>query len=451
MGSPIETLKELLASSSEEDVRTFLEELHPADVASLLRNLSEEDAIRAFTSLDDVWAGDVLAEADEDLVDLLTEEISEEDLSDILDEMEPDDAADIVGDISDVGRARRVLDLMSEVERGEVEGLLAHDEETAGGIMTSEYLAFPENWSVEGTIAFLRQAPPDIHFNTAFTLDDEGRLQGVLPIQRLVWSDPKATLEDLANKDIVAVTTETDQEEVARLFSRYDLVALPVVDGEGKLTGRITVDDVLDVVQEESSEDMFKMAGSSDDELVTRSAKSVLGLRLPWMLIALAGGGGCAIILWGFDNELELYPYIAFYLPVIMSMGGNIGNQSSTVIVRGLATGQIEAGRLTRTILKEVRVGILMGLVCGTLAGTFSGLFAGLNGNPTLTGVIVAISMVTSMTVAALFASTVPLTFSKLRIDPAVASGPFITMSNDALGLVIYLSVVRLMSSYLPG
>ena len=448
--SVVDSLLELIEAFPDEELRTFLVDYRPVDLATALGRLPEERAIRIFSCLDEELAADVLAEADEELAALLTEGIPEEDLSDILEEMEPDDAADVLGDIEDESRARRVLDLMADVERGEVEGLLVHDEETAGGIMTSEYLAFPETWTVQSTIEFLRQAPPEIHFNTAFTLDEEGRLKGLIPIQALVWSAPERTLKEIADRDVISVTVDTDQEEVARLFARYDLLTLPVIDSEGRLTGRITVDDVLDVVQEENSEDMFKLAGSSDEELVTRSALSVIGMRLPWLLVALAGGFACAMILGVFEQELSHYTYLAFYLPVIMSMGGNIGTQSSTLIVRGLATGQIESGELIGTILKEVRVGAMIGVVCGFLAGAFGAFYAGLHGNPSKAGFIVALSMSASMTTSTLFASTIPLTFSRLRIDPAVASGPFISMFNDALGLVIYLSSIRLLSSHFP-
>ncbi len=201
--------------------------------------------------------------------------------------------------------------------------------------------------------------------------------------------------------------------------------------------------------QEESSEDIFKLAGTSDDELITRSILNVLKLRLPWLLVALLGGIGCSFILGKFEVELDKFTYLAFYLPVIMAMGGNVATQSSTLIVRGLATGQVHSRKLFRTILREARVGSLIGLVCALIAGGLSGLFARLAGLPPATGLVVGLSMQISMTCAGLFGSLVPLTLSRLGVDPAVASGPFISMSNDAMGLLIYLTVARTLSIYL--
>ncbi len=444
-----EVLHEILETEDDSNIVAHLEGVHPADLALVLAHLSPDEAHRVFELLDEEASSDVLAEVDEDLRSRLTERLPDQELSDLLEDMDPDDAADLVGDIEDEGRQQRVLSLMSEVERTEVEDLLTHDEETAGGIMTSEYLAFPESWTVQITRAFLSQAPPDIPFTMAYTIDDEGRFKGGFPIQELIWRTPQERLGTISSLEFPRVTADTDQEDVARLFVRYNLVSIPVVDDSGKLAGRITVDDILDVVTDETSEDMFRMAGSSEDELFTRSAWGVLKFRLPWMIIGLIGGLGCAVIIYAFEDLISQFAYLAFFLPVIMSMGGNIGNQSSTLIVRGIATGQVSRSQLFRTISKEVRIAVLMGIICGLLTGSAGCLFAFLQGDTMIFGLIVGISMVLSMTTAGLYASMVPLTFSRLGIDPAVASGPFITMSNDALGILIYFSVTRLLDGWL--
>lgn len=445
----VESLQHLIATKSDQALRSLLTDFHPSDLAEAFQGLSEEEVLWVFSCLGPRMAADVLAEAGGEVLELLLARIPEGELAEILGEMEPDDAADVVGEIEDPERVKGILARMSELGRREVEGLLVHDEETAGGIMTSEFLAFPETWRVRNTIEFLRQAPPEIPFNNAYTLDSEGRLAGVFPIQRLVWSDPNRTLKEIAEGEVLSVTADMDQEEVAQLFAKYDLLALPVVDAEGRLTGRITVDDVLDVVQEEHTEDMFKMAGTSEDELVTRSARAVLALRFPWLLVALIGGGMCALLLRKFEGEIATHPYLAYYLPVIMAMGGNVGTQSSTLMVRGLATGQIQTSSLLPTIFREVRVGVLLGLSCGLLTGIFSGFLATLSGGPLAIGLIVALSMICSMTTATFFASLVPLTLSKLKVDPAVASGPFISVSNDVLGLAIYLTMTWSLHAYL--
>ncbi|MCA9441478.1 MAG: magnesium transporter [Candidatus Omnitrophica bacterium] len=444
-------LRDLLEDGDDFKIVAHLEGVHPADLALALSHLDADEALRVFQLLDEEASSEILAEADEDLRSRLTERIPDQELSELLEEMDPDDAADLVGDIEDAERQQRILSLMSEVERAEVEDLLSHHEETAGGIMTSEYLAFPESWTVQNTRTFLAQAPPETPFTMAYTIDDHGRFLGGFPIQELIWRPANERLATLTDREFPRVSADTDQEEVARLFTRYDLISIPVVDEDGRLAGRITVDDILDVVSEETSEDMFRMAGSSEDELFTRSAWGVLRFRLPWLLVALLGGIVCAFILGRFEYELSRFTYLAFYLPVIMTMGGNIGNQSSTLIVRGIATGHLDSGRIFRVIWKEVRVAILMGTFCGFLVALFSSTFAFLKGDPTAIGLIVGLSMTVSMMIAGLFASIVPLTFSKLGIDPAVASGPFITMSNDGLGIIVYFTITQFFHPWLIG
>lgn len=443
----VEALRELLETGSENALRSVLTDIHPSDLALAMNQLSTEETLHVYTCLQPDQAAEVLTYAEEELAEKITDALSDDHLSQLLDLMEPDDAADVIGGIEDEDRSRRLLTLITEESRDDVARLLAHDEESAGGIMTSDYLAFPETWSVRRTIDFLRQSPPETHFTYAFTIDTQGKLRGVFPVQNLVWSAPERPLREIADPEVERVTVDTDQEEVARLFVKLDVVTLPVVDLDGRLIGRITSDDVFDVLQEETSEDIFKMAGSSEDELFTRSAWTVLKLRLPWLVIALVGGGGCASILGVFEFELSQFTYLSFYLPVIMAMGGNIATQSSTLIVRGLATGQLQSRKIFRTLLKEIRVGVMIGTFCGLMAGVFSALYAQSVGY----GLVVGVSMVLSMTVAALFGSLVPLTLARMGADPAVASGPFISMSNDALGLFIYLTVARLFSHLLAN
>ena len=447
----LEALNDLLEAHSHEALKSLLADFHPTDLVIAFHHLPDEDVARVFSCLNKDQAGNVLAEADEELKVFLTEQLADQQLSDLLEEMDPDDAADVVGEMEDKSRARRVLDLMEDEERSDVENLLTYDEDTAGGIMTSDFLAFPEEWTVREAVESLRKLPPEITFTYAFSVDQQGHLTGVFPAQNLIWTDEEVPIHEITDRDVNSLHVDADQEEVAKMFSKFDLVALPVVDQQNKLIGRVTVDDILDVVQDEGSEDMFLMAGTRGDEFATRSFRTVLGLRLPWMLVALAGGIGCAFLLGTFETELEQFTYLAFYLPVLMSMGGNVGNQSSTLIVRGLATGQLDSTRVFRTIGKEVRIGMALGIICGTLAGLFGMIYSIFTGGPLATGLIVGSSMFIAMAIAALFASMVPLLFSRVGIDPAVASGPFITMSNDALGIAIYLSVARLMSHLLVG
>lgn len=407
--------------------------LHPADMADILRGLSPEKRKAFFDSLNPEVGAKVLRELDPVSEVQLLAELDNREISEILDEMPSDDAADVVLDLSRE-KADQVLQLMEKDESADVKKLLKYKEDTAGGIMTTEFVALNQELNSEEALQLLRKRvePGPIHY--IYVVGDDQKLLGVLLVKRLIASGPDVKLKEIMNRDIISVPTDLDQEEVARIVSKYDLLAVPVVDSQNRLAGIVTVDDVIDVIKEEDAEDIFRMAGTHEEELLRKSIFKVAQIRLPWLLITLIGGLISCGLLRAFQFTLEKIIALAFFIPVIMGMGGNIGIQSSTIVVRGLATGNIDLARVGSAIFKEIKVGAVMGFACGALVGTIAYF---LEREPVL-GVVVGISMFVAITVAATMGTLVPLLFKRLKIDPAIASGPFVTTSNDITGLIIY-------------
>ena len=414
--------------------------IHPADIADILRNLPSDKRKPFFDSLDSEVGARVLRQLDPiSELDLL-KKLDSSVISEILDEMPSDDAADIVAGLSKE-KASQVLKLMTKEDSARIQNLLKYDSETAGGIMTTDFVALDAEINAEQAIYLLRQRvkPGPIHY--VYVVDNEQRLLGVLMLKKLLVSEPGIRLKDIMNEGIVSVKPSLDQEEVARLVSKYDLLAIPVVDEQNHLIGVVTVDDVIDVLKEEATEDIFKLGGTDDEELSKKSIFNVSRVRLPWLIVTLFEGIICATLIRFFQFTLERTIALAFFIPVIMGMGGNIGIQSSTIVVRGLATGRINLSQIGNVLFREIRVGLIMGLVCGSVVA----LIAYSLEKALLLGVVVGISMFIAIVVAATMGSLIPLIFKRLKVDPAIASGPFITSSNDIVGILIYFSLANLL------
>ena len=412
--------------------------IHPADIADILRNLPSDKRKPFFDSLDSEVGARVLRQLDPVSEFDLLKKLDSSVISEILDEMPSDDAADVVAGLSKE-KAGQVLKLMAKEDSARIQNLLKYDSETAGGIMTTDFVALNAEINAEQAIHLLRQRvkPGPIHY--VYVVDNEQRLLGVLMLKKLLVSEPDIRLKDIMNEDIVSVRSSLDQEEVARLVSKYDLLAIPVVDERDHLIGVVTVDDIIDVLKEEATEDIFKLGGTDDEELSKKSTLNVSRVRLPWLVVTLFEGIICAALIRFFQFTLERTIALAFFIPVIMGMGGNIGIQSSTIVVRGLATVRISLSQIGNVLFKEIRVGLIMGLVCGSVVA----LIAYLLEKTLLLGMVVGISMFIAITVAATMGSLIPLIFKRLKVDPAVASGPFITSSNDIVGILIYFSLAN--------
>ena len=441
---PIEALVEVSTHLLEmEDRRTLkgvLNGQRPADLADLMRLIDNKTRESLFNLLDDHLAAEVLAESDAATAVAIAEDLGPRELSDLVEEMAPDDAADVLSELEDE-EAEKVLDLMEVEEAQEVQELMAHEEDTGGGIMTPELALAQENTTVSEVIETLRREAEETDIAELYVVDEKDRLVGEVPLHRLVTARPGSTMADLMFRDLITVTPETDQEEIARLFTRYDLLALPVVDADGTLVGQITVDDVLDVIHEEATEDIYKMAGTSDQEIVHPSVFGVAWVRLPWLMLALLGSFLSGLVIHVFDVALERVITLAAFIPVIMATGGNSGLQASTVTVRNLVTGKASPRSILRMVLREVGTAVVIGAVCGIAASAVAWLWF----QEPLVGVCVGGAMFLVITLAVFLGVLAPVVFQRVGIDPAVASAPFITTANDILGLFIYLGLATIL------
>jgi magnesium transporter len=430
----ITKVKQYLDRGDKTALRNFLQKFHPADIAFMFQGLEFEEKLSLLTLLNFEKAGSVLDELDPGERSEILSSLKPEILSNIAQAIPSDEAADILSEVSEE-KAEKTLGLMEKGEAEDVEELMKYSPETAGGIMTPEFFSLSGETTVDDAIIALRAEKNVEMLSYLYVVDEGEKLCGVVSLKRLITAQGNCLLKEIINRDVISAETSVDQEEIARLVRKYDLRALPIVDNRGRLAGRVTVDDVLDVIEEEATEDIYKMVGTDDEELSRKSILNVARLRLPWLLISLVGGIISARIMKGFNITLENVIALVFFVPVIMGMGGNIGMQSSTIVVRGLATGRIELGHVWRVLFREVRTGIIMGLICGAVVGVVAYIFQG----KLVLGAVVASSMFIAITVAAAVGALMPLFLRSLKIDPAIASGPFVTTANDMTGLLIYL------------
>ncbi len=422
-------------------LRALLASLHAEDVADLIESVSPEDGSQILSALKGQEAGDALAELSDQAMEDVLEEMSTESISEAVETMAADDAADVIGALSETQRGA-VLEDLDEPEKQLVTKLLDYGEDTAGGIMTPEVVTVPFDATAEDAIRQLRglQTPHDDVF-VVYVIDKEGRLVGRLPLHRLVTAAKHAPVSALIQAPLVSCNVDLDQEEVAQLMARYNLVALPVVDADGRLVGRVTFDDVIDVISDEATEDILRMAGSSSREVAERSALRIAQVRLPWVIVGLAGGLTSGYFMSMFSGILKLALGLAFFVPAVAALGGNIGIQSSTIVIRAMTTGDLSYSGVWRPILRELRVGMTIGLVCGTLAASVAFLWFHDLGM----GLVVGLAMLGVGCSASVIGSSLPLLLDRIGIDPAVATGPFITTANDVLGILLYFSLATIL------
>ena len=438
----------LIHDEAWEDIARAFAGYHPADIADVIGRAAQDDHERLFTLLDDAIKPDVLAELESEAETEIIESLTDSELSDIVEDMSPDDAADILGELTEE-RSQEVLKLMEDEESEDVRRLLAYPEESAGGIMTTDVVAMRADQTVADAIQAVAYVDPKEQFFNAYIVNESGNLVGYAGIWDLLREpDKNRPLGQVAHADVYSADVEMDQEEVARLIHQYDLNAVPVVDAGGRLVGRVTADDVIDVIEEEASEDIFRLAGSDDVELETESAIRSCRARLPWLLITLLGGFLTTMILSKFLASISQVIVLAAFVPTILAMGGNTGIQSSTLIVRSIALGNLEGRSIFRLLLREILTGALMGCICGAIIAAWAHFViarataeppAGLSAH-CLAGVV-ALALFSAMTFATLFGALVPMVLNKAKIDPAVASGPFVTITNDISALLIYFAV----------
>lgn len=427
--------------ASEKNSRMILNILvgnHPADIAEILGNLSEENEKYVFGLFDADTASDVIVELDDVTREKLVSELQHERISEIVDEMESDDATDLVAELPDKV-AEKVLDTIDEEGSEEVKELLQHDEDTAGGIMALEYVAVSEDTTVDEAIKEIRakaEEVPEVY--NVYVFDKDGMLAGFLPLKNLIVAQASQKIKDVLIADVISVPIEMDQEEVANIFRRYNLVSLPVVDELGKLVGRITVDDIVEVIEEEASEDIQKMAGIADEEEIRETSVFKISFgRLPWLLVGFVGQLIAALVLSQFEASLRDIFLAIFFIPMMMAMGGNSGIQAATIVVRGIALGELSPDDTFKRLSREIKVSFFNGAVCGLLLFGIIAVFD----TPTF-GFVLALSMLAVIINASILGASIPLILRKVGVDPAIAAGPLITTFNDIIGLAIYLGLV---------
>ncbi len=439
-----EDLLPLVEARQDAAIKTVLINLHPADIAVLIAALGDEEEEQYVFGLlrDRELASGVLTELPSPVREHLIAQLPHDELADLVEEMESDDAADLVQELPDE-LASRVLMGIEPEELAEFRPLLGHDEDTAGGIMATEVLAVNvEDRVLEAREALRAHADEVENFYYIFVVDDEGHLRGSLTLKDLVLRHSSTPVADAMNSDPVWVPPEMDQEQVADIFRRYDLFSVPVVDADGVLLGRITVDDVVDVMREEAEEDIARMAGTVEQEFDESSVRKIAFLRLPWLLTSLFGGLLAGAVLRHFTSVLEsVIVFLVVFVPVITAMGGNAGSQAAVTMVRRLAVHPVNAREFLGIVFREARVGLLLGFMCGVIVGAAAFLWQG----EWFYGTVVGVAMISAVLVAATMGSVVPLIFHRLKVDPAIATGPFVSMSNDVVGLLIYFGLATLL------
>ncbi len=441
----VENIQYLIQAGDTAKLKNIIVDSHAADIADLLRELSEEDALEFFKLVDAEMASDVLIELDQVTREHLIDAIGLKRLTSIIDEMDSDDAADVVAEL-DAKVAQRVLSGIGSDDRAEVEALLRHQEDTAGGIMALEYIAVYDDQTVDDAIQEIRIRAEEIdEIFYVYAVDRGHRLVGVVPIKSLFLRNRRRMIRDVMHTDIISVDVDMDQEQVANIVQKYDLSAVPVVDRHGRLVGRITFDDIVDVMREEATEDMQRMAGITEDVVVQEmSPFRISRSRLPWLIVAFVGQLVAAFVLSKYEGTLAQKAVLIFFIPLIMAMGGNAGIQTSTVIVRSIALeGSAQLNRKS-LFWREFRVAMLNAALLGIL---ISGFFYAWQGD-FLLGVTIGIALMFVIINSAAFGALIPSMLVKFEIDPAIATGPFITTTNDIIGLIIYLSLAQVYLVY---
>lgn len=432
----IQELHALLHDGEEEALQIFLRLVRAEDIAEWLDLLSQDDRQTILSALDHDAAGTVLTDTTPSIRAELVEELEPERLARIAEALPADEAADLIGEL-EVEDSEEVLHHISTEDEEVLRQLLTYPEDTAGGIMNPEVVALRPTDTVDDAIRFLRTSDEDTITAAVYVVDEAHRLLGFVRLRRMVTARPDARLGDIMSTDVISVTVDTDQEEVADFVDKYDFMAIPVVDASNHLMGAVTVDDVLDVIEEEATEDIYKMAGSSAEEEESESILHVARYRLPWLLVCLAGTQLSSFVLVLASKQVNLYQQMSVFTAAIMAMAGNTSLQSSTTTVRRLALDTLPRTRFLRHIMREIVVALLMGVVCGSFASLLALLFH----NSPLIGLALGPAMAIGMSAASLLGTAMPLVLDLVGVDPAVASGPLVSTINDSLALAVYFSV----------
>ncbi|MEZ7929690.1 MAG: magnesium transporter [Flavobacteriales bacterium] len=434
----IEQIASLIEANNSAELSLIIADLHIADIAEIIDDLSIDNAHFLFDLIEEEKSAPVLVELEDDtleeiLSDLTAKEIAEE----VIDNLESDDAADVIGKLPQ-DKKEEVLALIEDIERAsDINDLLTYPEDTAGGLMAKELIKVNENWTTIQCLKEMRKQAEDLkEVYTIYVVDDNDKLLGILSLRKLLLIEKATAIKDIIFTDIISVKATEDDEHVANIMNKYDLIALPVVDDLNRLIGRITIDDVMDVAKDEAEKDYQMASGISEDVESSDTAWELTRARLPWLLIGMIGGLLGAKVIGIFDLSGDNFE-LAFFIPLIAAMGGNVGVQSAAIVVQGLANDSLKMENIFQKLVKELGVGLLNGIICSIiiLGAAFS------LGYSLALSLTVSISLFAVIVFAAVFGTFIPLTLEKYNIDPALATGPFITTVNDVLGLFIYFMI----------
>ena len=436
----IEKVEHLIDSRKDEDILEFLIEFHYADVAEILEELNVEQATYVIKLLDSEKTSDILVELDDDTREKILQNLSAKEIAEEIEELDTDDAADMISELPDERQEAVISQIIDEEHKAEIEELLAYDENTAGGLMAKELVSVNENWTVTQCVKEMRaQAENVTRVHSIYVVDDNEKLLGRLSLKDLLVANPRAHITSVYIPKVDSVHVNEEAEDVARIMQKYDLEAIPVVDDNYKLLGRITIDDIVDVIKEEAEKDYQLAAGITQGVEADDSIIELTRARLPWLFLGLIGGVGAALIMGDFEHMLKDYAVLFFFTPLIAAMAGNVGVQSSAIIVQGLAN-DVVRGSVNNRLIKEMLLAALNGIILAT----FLFLFVWIYKNDIYTALAISVSLVIVIIVAGLIGTFVPLFLDKRGIDPAIATGPFITTSNDIFGILIYFWIAKL-------
>ncbi len=437
-----ESIISCLNEVSTERLRLCLEQFHAADIAEVMDAVNIAQGVKVLRLMDAGKAATVLMELEPEVVPKLLEGLGRQRTAEIFSEMFTDDAVDLLGELPE-DKQKMILDFMHASDAKSVRELLKYGKETAGGIMTTEYVAISKDITAGQAIEVLRNIAPDAEtVYYLYVVNNSNQLVGIISLRELIIPPPDSLIKDIMRPNVISVHVRTDQEEVARMVAKYDFLAIPVVNDNNELLGIVTVDDVLDVIEEEATEDIMLMTASMDSEgqefdvgALQRAAR-----RLPWLIVLLFGSLLAGNVIAGFSSTLEQIAALAFFITVMAGGPGNVATQSLAVVVRGLATGEVTSRGIIPIIIKEVRVGLLVGSICGVILAIIGYIWMG----SLELGLVVGLSLALSMTVATILGSFFPLVISSFGVDPALASGPFITTLMDVTSMLIYFSLASL-------
>ncbi|MDO7136903.1 magnesium transporter [Algibacter lectus] len=436
----IEQVEVLIAEKNDKELKVLLDEFHHADIAEILDEIDLEEAMYVIKLLDSETTSDILMELDEDNREKVLRNLSAKEIAEEIEELDTDDAADIIAELPESRQQEVISQIVDEEHKAEINELLAYDEDTAGGLMAKELVKVYDTWTVAGCLRRIRgQAEEVTRVHSVYVVNKQGKLVGRLSLKDLIVAKNEQKIADIYISSVDSVNVHDDVEVVAQVMAKYDLEAIPVVDGKQILLGRITIDDIVDVIKEEAEKDYQLAAGISQDVEADDSVWELTKARLPWLLIGMFGGLGAASIISGFTGAMLKYTELLLFIPLIQATAGNVGVQSSAIVVQGLANNTIK-GKLLKRLLKEFSLGLVNGVAIALIVLLISHF-----GFKTsyLVSMTIGIALITVIIMAALIGTFVPIILDKRGVDPAIATGPFITTSNDIFGILIYFLIAK--------